>query len=197
MWPQFPKNIYIVPCQPIARACGASHLASFQKKIKNISFVPWSSYKSLKWLNTCIKVNSYNANRCLASTVSVLIRHYWEFSFVQWAPCLSRTKKKWWFFFHARPPMKVDSSACLMESRPWLAIPNSHACMQKLLLNLNAPLASCSCIYACNAPTNCPIGSLCCVHRDRAIHHTRRHSSRPGVGPAALLQSAVEGGQVF
>ena len=91
MWPQFPKNIkniYIVPCQPIARACRASHLASFQKKIKNISFVPWSSYKSLKWLNTCIKVNSYNANRCLASTVSVLIRHYWEFSFVQWAPCL-------------------------------------------------------------------------------------------------------------
>ena len=104
-------------------------------------------------------------------------------------------KKK--FFFHARPPMKVDSSACLMESRPWLAIPNSHACMQKLLLNLNAPLASCSCIYACNAPTNCPIGSLCCVHRDRAIHHTRRHSSRPGVGPAALLQSAVEGDKSF
>ena len=98
MWPQFPKNIYIVPCQPIARACCASHLASFQKKIKNISFVPWSSYKSLKWLNTCIKVNSYNANRCLASTVSVLIRHYWEFSFVQWAPCLSRTQKNDVFF---------------------------------------------------------------------------------------------------
>ena len=96
--------------------------------------------------------------------------------------CLSQTE--------CEATNQVDSSACLMDSRPWLVIPNSHACMQKLLLNLNAPLASCSCIYyyASNAPTNCSDPSAAYTGIDPSITHA--YSSRPGVGPAALLQSA-------